>query len=75
MVPMVDGELAGLYGAGTITLALDFGRGRAGVFHSARLAGMFTVGHMPRLIDGRQVWGDPFVSGGVSLMFGFGAPD
>lgn len=75
MVPMVDAELDGLYTAATLTLGLDIGRGPTGAFHSARLAGMFTVGHMPRLIEGRQVRGDIYLSGGLSLMFGFGAKE
>jgi len=72
-VPRIDGELAGLYTAATLTLALDLYRTGGGVFHGARLGGMFAVGHMPRLIDGRQQKGDAYISGGFSLTLGFGA--
>jgi hypothetical protein len=72
-VPRIDGELAGLYSAATLSLSLDLYRRGGGPFHGARLAGMFAVGHMPRLIDGRQQKGDPYVSGGFSLTLGFGA--
>jgi hypothetical protein len=72
-VPRIDGELAGLYAAATLTLALDIARTGAGNFHGARLAAMLSAGNMPRLIDGRQRTGDLYITGGLSLTLGFGA--
>ncbi len=72
-VPRIDAELAGLYSAATLTLALDIGRGSKSYFHGARLGGMLSAGHMPRLINGSQRKGDAYLTGGVSLTVGFGA--
>jgi len=75
-IPMVDGALSGVFPSAAITLGLDVGRGRpTGVFHSARLAGMFAGGWMPRVVNGAQKSGDPYVSGGLSLTVGFGAAE
>lgn len=72
---IVDGELEGVYPAVTVTASLDFARRSRSTFHSARLGGMISAGHMPRLVDGRQQWGDQYISGGISLTLGFGAEE
>jgi hypothetical protein len=71
--PTVDGELSGVYTAGNLMLALDIARRPTGTLHLVRLGAMFSFGHMPRLVDGRQQYGDIFLSGGVALTLGFGA--
>jgi hypothetical protein len=70
--PEVVGELAGLYAAGNLMIALDIARRPTGTIHVVRLGAMFSFGHMPRLVDGRQVYGDVFLSGGLGLTLGFG---
>ncbi len=70
--PEVIGELAGLYAAGNLMIALDIARRPTGMLHVVRVGAMFSFGHMPRLVDGRQVYGDIFLSGGAGLMVGFG---
>lgn len=72
-IRMVDAELSGVYTAGALTVALDLGRTPTGIFHGLRFAGTIAAGHMPRLIDGRQVWGDPYASFGITLAVGLGA--
>lgn len=72
-IPRIDGDLAGLYSAATLTLSLDIGRSSKSNFHGARLAGMVSAGHMPRLINGSQRKGDLFLTGGVTLTVGFGS--
>jgi hypothetical protein len=72
-VPRIDGDLAGLYSAATLTLSLDIGRSSKSNFHGARLAAMLSGGHMPRLINGSQRKGDLFLTGGVTLTVGFGS--
>ncbi|MFN0248876.1 MAG: hypothetical protein ACKV2T_18445 [Kofleriaceae bacterium] len=71
--PTVAGELAGVYTAGNLMLALDIARGPTGTLHLVRLGALFSFGHMPRLVDGRQQYGDVFLSGGVVLTLGVGA--
>jgi len=75
MIPMVDGKLSGVFPAATVTLALDILRKAKGAFHGARLAGMLSTGWMPRVVNGEQRSGDPYITGGVSLTLGFGAAD
>lgn len=75
VIPMVDGKLSGVFPAATVTLGLDIARRAKGAFHVARLAGMFSTGWMPRVVNGVQQSGDLYITGGVSLTFGFGAPD
>lgn len=70
--PTIDGELAGLYSAGNLTLALDILRRPRGTIHVIRLGGVFSIGHMPRVVDGRQQRGDAYITGGLGLTFGFG---
>ena len=70
--PEVVGELGGLYSAGTLMIALDLARRPHGTLHVVRVGAMFSVGHMPRVVDGRQQYGDVFVSGGGGLVVGFG---
>jgi hypothetical protein len=70
---IIDGQLEGVYPAATLSASLDFARRAHSMFHSARLGGMISAGHMPRLVDGRQRWGDQYISGGVMLTLGFGA--
>ena len=72
-VPMINGKLSGVFPAATLTLALDIGRQATGAFHSVRLAAMLAAGWMPRVVNGAQTSGDPYVTGGVSLTLGFGA--
>ena len=74
-VPKVDGELSGVYTSGTLLFALDIGRRPTGVLHAIRIGAMFSVGHMPRLVDGRQLRGDVFISGGLGLTVGFGTSE
>jgi hypothetical protein len=71
--PTVDSELAGAYTAGNLMLALDIARRPTGNIHFVRVGAMFSFGHMPRLVGGRQQYGDIFLSGGLGLTFGFGA--
>lgn len=68
----VDAELAGVYTAGNLMLALDIARRPTGTIHFVRLGAMFSFGHMPRLVGGDQQSGDVFLSGGLGLTFGFG---
>ncbi|MGE3768220.1 MAG: hypothetical protein AB7L94_38575 [Kofleriaceae bacterium] len=70
--PTVDGELDGAYTAGNLMLALDFARRPHGNIHVVRVGAMFSFGHMPRLVGGRQQYGDVFLSGGIGLTVGFG---
>ena len=74
-IPMVDGKLSGVFPAGTVTLGLDLGRRVKGGFHVARLAGMFSVGWMPRVVNGMEKDGQTYITGGVSLTIGFGAAE
>lgn len=74
-VPMVDGKVSGVFPAATVTLGLDLGRRLKGAFHVARLAGMFSTGWMPRIINGAQDSGEVYITGGVSLTIGFGAAE
>ncbi|MEJ7602549.1 MAG: hypothetical protein WKG01_31950 [Kofleriaceae bacterium] len=74
-VPRVDAELSGVYTAGTLLFALDIARRSTGVLHGVRVGAMFSAGHMPRLIDGRQQRGDVFISGGLGLTVGFGSSE
>jgi len=69
----VDGELAGLYSAATLTVALDIARRGPRMFHGVRIGAMFAAGHMPRLVDGNQRTGDPYITGGLAVTVGFGA--
>lgn len=71
-VPMVDGKLSGVFPAATLSLAVDVGHRPQGNFHSARLAAMFGGGWMPRIVNGDQRSGDPYLSGGLSLTVAFG---
>lgn len=73
--PTVDGEIAGVYNAGNLMLALDIARRPTGTIHVVRVGAMFSFGHMPRLVGGRQQYGDVFVSGGLGLTFGFGSDE
>lgn len=70
--PTIDGELRGVYTAGNLMLAFDIARRPTGTIHFVRLGGQFSFGHMPRVIGGRQQYGDIFVTGGIGLTFGFG---
>jgi hypothetical protein len=72
-VPRVDGDLSGLYTAGTLTLALDIARSSRSAFHLARLGVMVSGGQMPRLVNGEQQRGTAFITGGLGLTLGFGA--
>ena len=58
-----------------MTLGLDLGRRVKGGFHVARLAGMFSVGWMPRIVNDMEDSGQTYITGGVSLTIGFGAAD
>lgn len=73
MLPTVDGRLSGVFPSATLQLALDAGHHTTGAFHSARLAGMVSAGWMPRVVDGDQRAGDPYISGGLSLTLALGA--
>ena len=74
-IPMIDGALSGVFPAGTLQLAFDLGRRPTGWFHHARVAGMIAAGWMPRVVNGDQRAGDPYVTGGFALTFAFGAAD
>jgi hypothetical protein len=74
-IPMIDGALSGVFPAGTLQLAVDVGRRPSGWFHHARIAGMIAAGWMPRVVNGDQRSGDPYVTGGLALTFAFGAAD
>ena len=71
--PYTYGTLSGVFPAGTLTVALD-AHIKDSWFHHARLAGMFSTGWMPRVVNGEQRAGDAYVTGGLSLMIAFGAP-
>ncbi len=64
--------MKGLYSAGNLMVALDIARRPSGNIHFVRLGGVFSFGHMPRIVDGQQKRGDIFLSGGVALTLGFG---
>ena len=71
-VPRTDAKLSGVFPAATLSLAIDL-HYRESVFHHARLAGTIGGGWMPRLVTGDQRSGDPYLTGGVSLMIAFGS--
>jgi hypothetical protein len=70
---MVDGAVSGTFPTGTGTLALDIGRNSAGIFHSARLALLGSVGEMPLLNNGMQTSTGRYEMLGFSLTLGLGA--
>ncbi len=74
-IPMIDGKVSGVFPAATVTLGLDILRKAKGAFHVARLAGMFSTGWMPRIVNGMEDSGEVYITGGVSLTIGFGAAE
>ena len=72
---MIDGSLSGLYPAGTVGVALDFGRRATGMLHAARIAVLAAAGRMPLVRDGMQQTGAFYTSAGITLTLGLGASD
>jgi hypothetical protein len=72
---MIDGSLHGVFAAGTVALALDFGRNATGTFHSARLAIIAATGQMPLMKAGMQETTDYYTTLGLTFTLGVGAPD
>lgn len=72
---MIDGSLHGTFPAGTVALALDFGRGETGTFHSARLALIAATGQMPLVKAGMQETTSFYTTLGLTLTLGVGARD
>ena len=70
MNTMVNGEQQGIYPAATASLALDFAKGRDGVFDGARLAVMFATGSMPIMANGEKTGTDVYAAGGLTLTLG-----
>jgi len=70
MNTMIDGKQSGVYPAAIGTLALDFAKGRDGVFDGARLALMFATGSMPMLKDGEKTGTDTYAAAGLTLTLG-----
>ena len=66
------GHLAGVFPAGTATLALDFARSQSSYLHGVRVALVGAAGLMPLLQNGTQV-GSWYGSIGVLVTIGFGA--
>jgi hypothetical protein len=70
MNTMIDGRQTGVYPAGTGTLALDFAKGRDGVFDGARLAFMVATGSMPLIQNGEKSGTDVYTAAGLTLTLG-----
>jgi hypothetical protein len=70
MNTLVDGKQSGVYPAATGTLAIDFAKGRDGLFDGARLALMFATGTMPVMNNGEKTGTDTYASGGLTLTLG-----
>jgi hypothetical protein len=70
MNTMIDGKQTGVYPAATGTLALDFAKGRDGVFDGARLGLMFATGTMPMMKDGVKTGNETYAAGGLTLTLG-----
>ena len=66
------GHLAGLFPAGTATLALDFARSQHSYLHGVRVALVGAGGLMPLLQNGTQL-GSWYGSLGLLVTIGFGA--
>lgn len=67
---MIDGKQTGVYPAATGTIALDFAKGRDGVFDGARLGFMLAMGSMPTLVDGEKTGSELFTAAGLTLTLG-----
>ena len=67
-----QGQIAGLFPAGTATLALDFARSQHSYLHGVRVALVGAGGRMPLLENGIQV-GSWYASLGFLVTVGFGA--
>jgi hypothetical protein len=70
MNTLIDGKQQGIYPAATASIALDFAKGRDGVFDGARLALMFATGSMPIMNNGEKTGTDVYAAGGLTLTLG-----
>jgi hypothetical protein len=71
--PKQSASAEGAYLALVTGVAGDIGRHFDGIFHGARLALTAAGGTMPRVVAREQQGAEFYLSGGVSLTFGFGA--
>lgn len=69
----VNGNLEGIYGAATASLALDIARRPTGVVHAVRIAMLGAIGGMPRMRNGEQEHGDTYHSIGLTLTLSIGS--
>lgn len=69
---VVEAHASGVYVAGSLGLSLDLLRAQHAAVRLIRFGMTITAGAMPRIRDGRQEVGDPYVSGGASLTLAFG---
>jgi hypothetical protein len=67
---MIDGKQTGVYPAATGSLALDFAKGRDGLFDGARIALMFATGTMPLMANGEKTGTDTYTAAGLTLTLG-----
>ena len=70
---LIDGKQTGVYPAATGTVALDFAKGRDGVFDGARLGFMVALGSMPLLRDGEKTGSEMYTAAGLTLTLGIGS--
>jgi hypothetical protein len=70
MNTMIDGKQTGVYPAATGSLALDFAKGRDGLFDGARIALMFATGTMPLMANGEKTGTDTYTAAGLTLTLG-----
>ena len=70
MNTMIDGKQSGVYPAATGSLALDFAKGRDGMFDGARLALLIATGSMPMLANGEKTGTETYASLGLTLTLG-----
>ena len=69
-----NGNVSGIFPAGTAQLSLDLGHRPSGVFHDTRLAVLASAGQMPQLSFGQQeAQRATYTSWGLSLTLGLGA--
>jgi hypothetical protein len=69
-----NGNVSGVFPAGTAQLSIDLGHRPYGVFHDARLAVLASAGQMPQLSYGvQEAQRATYTSWGLSLTLGLGA--
>ncbi|HEY1813676.1 MAG TPA: hypothetical protein VGG74_15100 [Kofleriaceae bacterium] len=69
-----NGNISGIFPAGTAQLSLDLGHRPSGVFHDARVAVLASAGQMPQLSFGQQeAPRATYTSWGLSVTLGLGA--